>query len=141
MSPQDGCKCCQKSLCLLAVDFHNSRALLACNLLPRNHCSGESSVTTNVIVKSADHLPPCRCPAKFNLCNRRHCVKILPAWTCSVPPSNCVLLPPTGMEPIMEPLIGPAWAYNVCGWLFLVMLWVYIASCQHYILVTEDPHS
>ena len=58
MSPQDGCKCCQKSLCLLAVDFHNSRALLACNLLPRNHCSGESSVTTNVIVKSADHLPP-----------------------------------------------------------------------------------
>ena len=58
MSLQDGCKCCQKSLCLLAVDFHNSRALLACNLLPRNHCSGESSVTTNVIVKSADHLPP-----------------------------------------------------------------------------------
>ena len=58
MSPQDGCKCRQKSLCLLAVDFHNSRALLACNLLPRNHCSGESSVTSNVIVKSADHLPP-----------------------------------------------------------------------------------
>ena len=47
-----------KSLCLLAVDFHNSRALLACNLLPRNHCSGESSVTSNVIFRQLTTSPP-----------------------------------------------------------------------------------